>query len=47
MYIKKSNIAKEYMEINKILNTIFTTDEENNVENSNRLLDLYEMIQDK
>ena len=47
MYIKKSNIAKEYMEINKRLNTIFTTDEENNVENSNRLLDLYEMIQDK
>lgn len=47
MYIKKSNIAKEYMEINKRLNTIFTTDEENNVENLNRLLDLYEMIQDK
>ena len=35
------------MEINKRLNTIFTTDEENNVENLNRLLDLYEMIQDK
>lgn len=47
MYIKKSNIAKECMEINKRLNTIFTTDEENNVENLNRLLDLYEMIQDK
>lgn len=47
MYIKKSNIAKECMEITKRLNTIFTTDEENNVENLNRLLDLYEMIQDK
>ena len=35
------------MEINKRLNTIFTTYEENNVENLNRLLDLYEMIQDK
>lgn len=35
------------MEINKRLNTIFTTDEENNVENLNRLLDLYEMTQDK
>lgn len=46
MYIERSDIAKECREISKRMNNIFATNDERNVENINRLLDLYEMIQD-
>lgn len=47
MYMEKNDISKECLEINKRINSIDTVDEENNIENLNRLLDLYEFIQDK
>lgn len=47
VYMERSDISKECMEINKRINNTFATNDERNVENIYRLLDLYEFILDK
>ena len=44
---KITNIAQECNEINNRMNNTFETNDERNIENINRLLDLYEMIEKK
>ena len=44
---KITNIAQECNEINNRINNTFETNDERNIENINRLLDLYEMIEKK
>ena len=41
---KRSDISKEYNEIKNRMNNTFKTNDERNVENINRLIELYEMI---
>ena len=45
--VKITNIAQECNEINNRMNNTFETNDERNIENINRLLDLYEMIEKK
>ena len=47
VYMERSDISKECMEINKRIKNPFATNDERNVENIYRLLDLYEFILDK
>lgn len=44
IYMEKSDIAEECMEINARMNNTYATTDERNIKNINRLLDLYEMI---